>query len=168
MNKRHSNTALLAWCAGLAVSLPVAAQTNTIVVEAEQFNYVEGEFADGQAKPISTYSVKGIKAINYVNRGDYAGYTISVPKSGNYVVTYFAATDMDSGTGISIQIESNGEWKTYANSSVPKSGWDNFKAITSGETIPLAEGEQKVRILASGTNDWQWNLSRFELAKIND
>ncbi|MGR5541986.1 carbohydrate-binding protein, partial [Vibrio campbellii] len=114
----------------LALFIPAIAHATNIVVEAEQFSYVEGEFADGQAKPISTYSVKGTKAINYVNRGDYAGYTIDVPESGQYQVTYFAGTDMDEGTGISLQVEKDGAWETYATSSVPKSGWDNFKPVT--------------------------------------
>ncbi|GAL15412.1 beta-agarase precursor [Vibrio astriarenae] len=168
MKNSNQNSALLAWCAGLALCIPFAVNASEIVVQAEQFSYVEGDFADGQPKPISTYSVKGTKAINYVNRGDYAGYTIEVPESGDYTVTYFAGTDMDSGTGISLQIEQDGVWKTYATASVPKSGWDNFKPISSNEKIPLPKGEQKIRILASGTNDWQWNLSHFNLAKVAD
>ncbi|WP_026972009.1 carbohydrate-binding protein [Aliagarivorans marinus] len=158
-------------CLALIASLGLAgvAQAATVKVKAAPFAYAEGDYPDGQPKPVSTYRVKGKKAINYVNKGDLVGYNIDIPESGVYQLSYSIATEMEEGAEVSFQVKQDSGWETYAPTTVkPQGGWDSFYKLDASAQIPLKAGKQEVRVVATGTNDWQWNLQSFELNKAGE
>ncbi|MCX2784533.1 carbohydrate-binding protein [Microbulbifer thermotolerans] len=149
-----------------AIAYSTAATAADYRLEAEDFTSVGGTYNDGQPQKISVYTVNGITAINYVNKGDYAEYTLSVPQAGQYDLTYFAGTAID-GARIDFQVNNNGSWQTLARTDVPNAGWDNFQPLPAG-SIHLSSGSQQIRLFGGGDHDWQWNLDKMEFAYIDD
>lgn len=145
------------------VQLPeLTPSTASIAVEAENFNAVGGTFSDGQAQPVSVYTVNGNTAINYVNQGDYADYTIAVAQAGNYTISYQAGSGVTGGS-IEFLVNENGSWASKTVTAVPNQGWDNFQPLNGG-SVYLSAGTHQVRLHGAGSNNWQWNLDKFTLS----
>ncbi|BFM13275.1 hypothetical protein R50072_34280 [Simiduia litorea] len=142
-------------------SVPPPATPATITVEAESFDLVGGTFADGQAQKISTYSSGGKTAINYVNKGDFADYTINVATAGSYQLSYQIGSGVVGGQ-IDFLVKENGSWINKTQTAVPNNSWNNFQALNGG-IVTLQAGNQQVRVFGGGSNDWQWNLDKFSL-----
>ncbi|WP_220720436.1 carbohydrate-binding protein [Agarivorans litoreus] len=144
------------------------ALAETIRVAADSFAYAKGDYADGQAKPVSTYTIKGKKAINYVNKGDLVGYNINVAENGVYDLSFNIATATAQGSAVEFQVKQDGKWVSYGATTVNAKGWDNYSIVKSDAQIPLKAGSQEVRVLGAGSDDWQWNLQYFELNKMGE
>ncbi|MBU2984354.1 carbohydrate-binding protein [Saccharophagus degradans] len=136
--------------------------STSITVEAESFNAVGGTFSDGQAQPVSVYTVNGNTAINYVNQGDYADYTITVAQAGTYTISYQAGSGVTGGS-IEFLVNENGSWSSKTVTAVPNQGWDNFQPLNGG-SVYLSAGTHQVRLHGAGSNNWQWNLDKFTLS----
>ncbi|WP_143735459.1 carbohydrate-binding protein, partial [Microbulbifer mangrovi] len=150
--------------AGIALS--TAATAADYRIEAENFTTVGGTYADGQPQKISVYNVNGVTAINYVNRGDYAEYTLQVAEAGTYNLQYLIGTSMTSGAEIDFQIGSGSSWTSLVKKAVPAGHWDNFQSLDAGN-ISLPAGAVNLRVVGSGSNDWQWNLDALELTQVS-
>ncbi|WP_422359621.1 Ig-like domain-containing protein [Reichenbachiella sp.] len=134
-----------------------------IIIEAEQFAATGGTLDD------SPYGGPGFgvnataSTINYVNNNDWAEYSINVGEAGEYQITYQISTPSNDAA---IQFSLDGQ--VIATDNVTNNGqWDEYYALTAVNTIPnLTAGLHTVRITASGTNEWQWNLDKITLSKV--
>ncbi len=137
---------------------PVRPVTNIeINVEAESFTQTNGSF-DG----VQTYTVNGVTATNFNQTGDFVEYTVTIPETGNYYITYHISTPVDN-TAVDFLVDGVFQLK----SNVPNNGsWDNFTALTTSQPVNLTSGEHTIRLIGAGTNpgNWEWNLDRFELS----
>ncbi|WP_111978011.1 carbohydrate-binding protein [Algibacillus agarilyticus] len=140
----------------------------TIKVEAESFVSQGGTYNDQQQTPVTTYNVAGQGAINYINAGDFTDYAVAVSEAGMYQVTFNVGTAITNNSAIEILVKEAGQWVSYAQASVPAFGWDDFRPITATAIVKLPAGNQQVRIHASGSNAWQWNLESFSLVWQQD
>ncbi|AFV00509.1 carbohydrate-binding protein [Simiduia agarivorans] len=140
---------------------PINPTPTTVTVEAENFDAVGGTYADGQAQKISTYTTGGVTAINYVNKGDYADYTLNVSAAGNYALTVYAGSGVVGGQ-VDFLVNTNGSWVNQSQTTVPNNGWNNFQALNGG-VVSLPAGSVKVRLFGGGSHDWQWNMDKFVL-----
>ncbi|WP_010182069.1 Ig-like domain-containing protein [Aquimarina agarilytica] len=132
-----------------------------IVIEAETFISTNGTFDDASAGGPGLGVNQTAVGINYVNRGDYAEYTINVGSAGEYAIEYLISTPSDNAQ---IQLAINGT--ALVTDNVPNNGdWDAYTTLTSGTVINLSTGVQTLRVTGSGTNDWQWNLDKITLTK---
>ncbi|KAA1243387.1 Ig-like domain-containing protein [Aquimarina sp. RZ0] len=134
-----------------------------IVIEAETLTNTSGTFNDASAGgPGLGMNVTGI-GVNYVNSGDWAEYNINVGTAGNYSITYQISTPSDNA-----QVQLLIDGVVVATDNVPNNGnWDNYTALVSSSTITsLSAGTHKVRVVASGSNQWQWNLDKIILKRI--
>nr|AXK68397.1 beta-agarase [Simiduia sp.] len=136
---------------------------SVIDVEAENYSQVGGTFDDGQAQAISVYTLNGVTALNYVNKGDYVDYTIQVPTSGSYQVSYDIASAV-TGAQVDLLVYQNGAWANQTQTSVPQTSWDNFQPLDGG-TLTLEAGSHSIRLYGAGSHDWQWNLDSFTLTQ---
>ncbi|WP_271765149.1 carbohydrate-binding protein [Aquimarina algiphila] len=139
--------------------------TDDIVIEAEDFINTGGTYNDSNAGgPGFGVNATGT-SINYVNTGDWTEYTINVGSSGNYKIEYQISTPSNNA-----QVQLLIDGVVVANDNVTNSGqWDNYSALVSSNTITnLTSGNHTVRVLASGTNPWQWNLDKITLTRINN
>lgn len=135
-----------------------------IVIEAEQFASTGGTVDD------SPYGGPGYGVnptatnVNYVNNNDWAEYSINVGEAGEYQITYQISTPSNDAA---IQFALDGQ--VIATDNVTNNGqWDDYYALTAVNTIPnLSTGLHTVRITASGTNAWQWNLEKITLSKVD-
>ncbi|KAA1247926.1 Ig-like domain-containing protein [Aquimarina sp. RZ0] len=135
-----------------------------IVIEAEDFINTGGTFNDASAGgPGLGMNANGI-GVNYVNNGDWSEYTINVGTSGNYSITYQISTPSDNA-----QVQLLIDGKIVATDNVRNNGnWDNYTALVSSSTIAnLSSGRHTVRVVASGSNPWQWNLDKIILKRIS-
>ncbi|WP_027330212.1 carbohydrate-binding protein [Marinimicrobium agarilyticum] len=132
--------------------------------EAENYHAIGGTYADGQPDPISVYTVNGATALNYVNRGDYADYQVSVPQAGLYDLTYYIGTAISDGAAVELLVNESGSWVSKHTTSVPASSWDTFNALEATSSVYLPQGVVDIRLQGAGSNDWQWNLDAFELS----
>ncbi|WP_096086792.1 carbohydrate-binding protein [Agaribacterium haliotis] len=133
----------------------------SLFFEAEDYVSVGGTWPDGQAQPVSTYNVNGLSALNWINRGDYIDYVLNIP-AGTYKPVFQLGTSVNSGVEISLQIKRDNVWQTLSTAAVPALGWDNFSAVEAPSFL-LNGGSYELRLLASGSSDWQWNIESFEL-----
>lgn len=131
------------------------------IIEAEDFTSTGGTFDDGEV-PFGMFS--NDIGVNFVNKEDWAEYTVTVPEAGNYSITYLISTPMDNANisifdndtqiGESTRVEKTGGWETYENQ-------------TASFIAQLEAGETTFKILASGS-DWQWNLDKIVFSPYVD
>ncbi len=137
--------------------------SSVLVVEAESFENTGGYFNDrftgGPGKRVKNNGTD----INFVNKGDWIEYTVDIPKSGRYAIEYKISTIITNGSEITFVL--NGNKITTVN--VPNNNsWSNYKSL-SGGIVKLSSGRHTIKLLASGSNDWQWNLDKFILKRKN-
>ncbi|SHK69896.1 Por secretion system C-terminal sorting domain-containing protein [Reichenbachiella agariperforans] len=134
----------------------------TIVIEAESFASTGGTYNDGHV-PNGVNVAPGL-GINYVNAGDWAEYSINVGEAGVYSIVYQISTPM---TNAQIQIAIDGN--NVSTDNVANNGqWDSYQGLTASNNATLTAGVHTVRITASGTNAWQWNLDKITLTKVGE
>jgi hypothetical protein len=152
---------------GLADSIVVTVQKapvriDKIRVEAESFTKTgstSGDRSGGYDGVNATQS-----GINWVNSGDWAEYQADFPSDGVYALTYSISTPMD-GAKIQFQLDGN----VQSDDVVPNNGhWDDYGSIVAGSVIKIKKGRHLIRLVASGPNQWQWNLEHFEMTKIRE
>jgi len=69
--------------------------------------------------------------------------------------------------GAKIQLWLNS--KMQSDDAVPNNGkWDDYQAMVAKSFIEVRKGRQVIKLIASGTNEWQWNLEHFELTRVDD
>ncbi|KAA1243304.1 carbohydrate-binding protein [Aquimarina sp. RZ0] len=134
-----------------------------IVIEAEDFVSTDGTFNDASAGGPGLGVNATAIGINYVNSGDYAEYIINVGTAGEYNITYQISTPSDNSQ-IQLLIDGN----LVATDNVPNNGdWDAYTALVSSSTVTnLTTGTHTVRVVASGSNPWQWNLDKITLSRV--
>ncbi len=136
---------------------------DSIVIEAENFAATGGTFNDSFAGGSGLGVNNGGTIINYVNSGDYADYTVNIDSAGEYEISYQISTPSNDAE---IQLTANGSTITTA---VPNNGsWSSFNSLEASNTIILNSGNQTIRVSATGSNVWQWNLEKITLTKIGD
>lgn len=133
---------------------------STITIEAESFSDTDGTFNDGYV----SYGVNnaGTK-INYVNKGDWVEYLVSIPEDGAYEITYYTSSPI---TGSTIDFSVSG---TYFNTTtVPNNGsWDNYQALKASKTANFSAGNHLIKLTAGSTN-WTWNMDKFTLERVSE
>ncbi len=137
---------------------PVDPPSNdAIVIEAEDFEATKNEvgLTPGGFDGVNATSV----GVNYVNRQDWMDFTVNIPQSGDYELTYFISTPMNNAN-VQMQIDGN----IVANTVVPNNGsWEDYGFLRHNTLINIDAGVYTVRVLANGSNDWQWNMDKFYL-----
>ncbi|WP_010521997.1 Ig-like domain-containing protein [Aquimarina agarivorans] len=147
-----------------AVVIPGTPSGDVIIIEAESLTSTDGTYDDASAGG----SGQGVNVIaigvNFVNSGDYADYTINVGTAGDYAIEYLISTPSNDAQ---IQIAVQGTSETVTDN-VPNNGdWEDYTALTSSSVLSLSAGVQTIRISATGTNLWQWNLDKVTLTRQN-
>ncbi|MEW4923911.1 carbohydrate-binding protein [Algibacter sp. 2305UL17-15] len=132
-----------------------------IVIEAESFTSTTGTFNDGYVP----YGMNNTaSSVNYVNKDDDAQYSINVTEAGEYSIAYHISTPMDNAK-VSIYVDN----VLISTDNVTNNGsWGNYQTLNAANTIALTTGTHAVRIVASGTSDWQWNMDKIVLNKTGE
>jgi len=145
-----------------ALTTTTANSDNDFCIEAEDFNNTGGTYFDNGPG----YGVNaGANFISYVNKDDWTEYNFNAPSTGDYSIEYLIATP-ENNAAIQFILDGNiistdvvpvtGSWGTY----VPLSAANNVSNLTAGN--------HTLRIVASGTNNWQWNLNNICLTYIGN
>jgi endoglucanase len=124
-----------------------------IKIEAESFSEMSGVQAE------NTSDTGGGLNVGYIDPHDWMKYSVIIPTTGTYTVTYRVA----SISGGSFQIEQGGGTQAYGSITVPATGgWQNWQTIS--HTINLTAGQQDIALASlSGA----WNINWFEIKAIN-
>ncbi|ANQ48276.1 carbohydrate-binding protein [Flammeovirga sp. MY04] len=132
---------------------------NEFIIEAEDFDRTGGTIDDeqwggpGEGVGITDDNL----GINWVNSGDWVEYDFEVPESGNYKVTFLVSTPSD---GAAITLFTNTE--EIGDLVVPNNGsWGDYQEVTLDIDFYLEAGQNTFKVLASGSNDWQWNMDKM-------
>ncbi len=142
---------------------PVTGGNATLVIEAEDFNTTNGTFDDAFAGGPGLGVNDAGSNINYVNSGDFATYNINVATAGVYSIEYLISTPSDNS-----QIQFVVDGVVASTDNVPNNGsWDSFGTINASSTVNLSAGAHTIRVNATGSNVWQWNLDRITLRTGN-
>ncbi|UXP31008.1 carbohydrate-binding protein [Reichenbachiella agarivorans] len=130
-----------------------------IIIEAESFGSTGGTYNDS----LVPYGFNNAGTIvNYVNTGDWAEYAINATEAGEFEIKYSIATPSDNAQ---VRIKVDGQ--TVSTDNVPNNGsWGGFATLSGSQNVSLTAGSHTVRIEASGTNAWQWNLDKVILTKV--
>ncbi len=143
------------------VSVPAG---ETIVIEAETFTNTGGTFNDASSGGSGLGVNNNGTTINFVNSGDFADYTINVGVAGDYEIEYLISTPSDNA-----QIQLTIDNTVVDTTNIPNNGsWDDYRTIDGSSTVSLTAGVKSVRITASGSEQWQWNLDKITLTKTDD
>ncbi|MBD0401358.1 Ig-like domain-containing protein [Flammeovirga sp. EKP202] len=133
-----------------------------LVIEAEDFTSTGGTYNDGHV-PLGVNRVSGL-GINWVNSGDWAEYTMNIEGAGEYEMEYAISTPTSGDVAIQIEIDGN----VVSTDAVPNNGqWDDYQPLSATGTVTLAEGIHTVRIIASGSAVWQWNLDKVTFTPVS-
>ncbi len=140
--------------ANVSVSKPSTGPAS-LVIEAEDFTSTGGTYNDGFV-PLGVNQVAGL-GINWVNTGDWSEYTIDVPSAGNYDIEYMISTPMSGDVAIQVLVDGS----VVTTDAVPNNGqWDDYQSLVASSQAALTTGAHTVRIVASGSDAWQWNLDK--------
>ncbi len=138
-------------------TVPVGGGT-PFVIEAEDLSSTSGNFDDAFAGGPGLGANITSSGVNYVNSGDWMEYEVNVATAGTYLIEYMISTPSDQAQ---VQFLVDGNLASTTN--VPNNGgWESYTAL-SGGTINLSAGPHIIRIVASGSNDWQWNLDKINM-----
>jgi endoglucanase len=117
---------------------PCTVNTLPGTIQAESFCSMSGIQTE------STSDAGGGSNVGWIDAGDWLSYSINVPSSGPYTVTYRVASLSGGGT---IRLEQQGGSPSYGTIAVPSTGgWQNWQTIT--QTIQLSAGQQNIAIAA--------------------
>ncbi|WP_010181953.1 carbohydrate-binding protein [Aquimarina agarilytica] len=141
-----------------------AVSKNNLIIEAENFAKTTGTYNDTPTGGAGFGVNKTKNGINYVNAGDAATYRLSVADAGVYEITYVIASPSNNAQ---IKLFLNNRLVTTDN--VKNNGsWSKFVTLKSKANINLTKGNHEIKVLASGTNLWQWNLDKIILKKVGE
>ncbi|EIK45872.1 putative agarase [Cellvibrio sp. BR] len=139
-----------------AVGSPTTPAPVAMIIQAESFSATGGVY-DG----FKTYSVNGVSAINYNQRGDWADYAINVAADGSYTFNAYVSSPM-SGAALEVSVDG----VKVLTQAVPNNGsWDSFQKVSSVSKIALTKGAHTIRVTSAGatSSTWEWNADKFEL-----
>lgn len=132
-------------------------EVTNIVIEAESYKRTGAE--EGPDSGNHNGVGRTNSGINWVNRGDWVEYDINIPFSGSYMITYRISTPSDNA-----EIQFNIQEEVVSKDAVPNNGnWDNYGDLHAKNAVFLEKGTQTIKIRASGSNTWQWNMESFVL-----
>ncbi len=132
-----------------------------IVIEAESFNNTGGTFNDAGFGGPGLGANATANTINFINSGDWIEYTINVETAGNYNIEYNISTPSNNA-----QIQFSIDGTVASTTNVTNNGaWDTYGALAGG-SVTLAAGSVTIRLIASGSNTWQWNLDKITLTRM--
>ncbi|UZO80141.1 carbohydrate-binding protein [Aquimarina sp. ERC-38] len=133
------------------------------IIEAETFVSTNGTYDDSEFGGPGFGMNKSSVGTNFVNAGDNAEYTITIPETGDYKLTYEVAT-LSEAAQVQFEIDN----VSLALTNIPSSGgWDTYQKVTHDNTVNLTAGQHRLRITASGSSIWQWNLDKIILAPVS-
>ncbi|WP_010177618.1 Ig-like domain-containing protein [Aquimarina agarilytica] len=134
-----------------------------LVIEAELFNSTGGTIDDAAFGGSGLGVTASGSNINYVNSGDWAAYEINIPVAGDYAIEYLISTPSDNA-----QIQLMVDGTLVATDNVPNNGqWDSYEVLNAANSVTLTAGSHTIRVNASGSNIWQWNLDKITLKTGN-
>ncbi len=134
------------------VSTPCTTDCNALV-QAEDYSEMSGI----QTEP--TADEGGGENVGYIDPDDWMIYSVNVPTTGSYTVSYRIA----SITGGSLKIEKSGGSVLYGEIDLPATdGWQNWQTVS--HTVNLTAGQQHIGIASSGG---AWNINWFTLTSNN-
>lgn len=97
--------------------------------------------------------------VGYIESGDWTTYSVKIPTTGTYKVSYRVASLNGGGQ---LQIEKAGGSPVYSNINVPSTGgWQNWQTISHNLTLPA--GEQLIALYAV-TGGFNINWLKIESA----
>ncbi len=135
--------------------------TSSLVIEAEKFSETGGAYDDSASGGNGSGANKASRAINYVNTGDWVEYEIEVPATGTYSTEYTIATPSSEA-----EVQLLVEGKLVSTTAVPNTGGFAKYSSLKGDDIQLTAGKNTIRIVASGSDLWQWNLDKITLKPV--
>lgn len=135
----------------------------TLVIEAEDHINDGGTFDDassgGPGLGVNTTAV----GVNFVNTEDWMEFEFMVATEGVYLIEYLISSPSNDA-----QVQFILDGQLISTTDVPNNGkWDAY-VVLNGGNVNLTEGNHNLRIVASGNNDWQWNLDKINLVKGDD
>lgn len=90
--------------------------------------------------------------VGWIDDNDWMAFSVNVPSSGNYTVSYRVASPNSGG---SLQLESYGGGTSYGTVNIPNTGgWQNWTTVS--HSVYLNAGTQNLAIKA-GTGGWNLN-----------
>ncbi len=134
-----------------------------IVIEAETFTSTGGTINDAVWGGPGLGVNNAGSNINWVNSNDWATYSFDVVTAAEYEVEYLISSPNNNA-----QIQLFIDDVLISTDNVTNNGeWDNYYAMIATNTVNLTAGTHTVRIVASGSNPWQWNLDKITLSEYN-
>ncbi|WP_075341424.1 Ig-like domain-containing protein [Tenacibaculum agarivorans] len=132
-----------------------------ITIQAEDFTATGGTFNDAFAGGPGLGVNRTATTINYVNNGDYADYSVTIPEDGTYEIVYYISSP---NTGTTIAFGSPNT--VFNTTNVPNNGsWDDYQPLTASQTVDFTAGNHTIRLTAA-PQTWTWNLDKFTLQKV--
>ena len=103
--------------------------------------------------------------INFVNSNDWCTYQVTIPEKGKYELKYSISTPMENP-----EVSLEKKHKVLAKDEVYINGvWDSYYTLYSDSTLTFREkGDKELKLVASGINDWQWNMQSFSFVRLHD
>ena len=140
-------------------------KVNAINVAANSFIQTGGTYNDASSGGPG-YGVKRNGAgINFVNKNDWCTFQVEVAETGVYELEYEISTPMENPE-ISFEMD---EIKLAQDEVFTNGAWDSYYRLKSESLISFKNtGLQEIKIIASGTDNWQWNLKSFSFTRLYD
>jgi hypothetical protein len=121
--------------------------SSAVTVQAESYKVMNGVVIE------PTNDDGGGSHVGSLTSGDWMSYDVTLPKAGNYKVTYRVASK---NTGGSLKIEKAGGSVAYGSVSIPSTGALNTWTNVS-HTVSLPTGAQKIGIVVpAGSYNLNW------------
>ncbi len=135
----------------------------SLIIEVENKTDTGGTFNDATSGGPGFGVNSTTQGVNFVNSGDWFEVLVDIPNTEEYNLIYNISTPSDNAQ---VQFIIAGE--VLASDPVNNNGeWDAYYLLKHEDPISLTAGQHTIRILASGTNDWQWNMEKIYLEPLS-
>ncbi|MDQ8183458.1 carbohydrate-binding protein [Pelagicoccus sp. SDUM812005] len=153
----EGTTLLTASQAGNGSYYPASDFIRALVVRPEPSLKFEAEDFSSQlgVSVENTTDFGGGRNVGRIDAGDYMEYSVSIPRSGQYLLAYRVASRDNGG---SFDLKLNDE-VVDGLSFAPTGGWQDWETVHSGNYLPIEAGDYTVRIEVDGSG---WNFNWFQ------
>lgn len=121
------------------------------VIQAEAYCNMSGVQTE------STTDAGGGANVGWIDAGDWMSYSVNVPSSGRYRVSYRVAAQQDSGM---LRLERAGGFPVYDSLELPVTGgWQQWTEVSHEVTLAAGEQDLAIAVISGG---WNLNWIRIE------
>lgn len=128
------------------VVITVSAAPSLIHIEAENYSAMSGVVKE------NTLDAGGGQNVGYININDWMDYSVNIPSTGTYTMSFRTATPYSNQT---FQVRRSDGTIITSVTAINSTGWQTWNTVSV--VVSLTQGQQTLRLFATTSSGWNIN-----------